>query len=623
MIQLESRQAQGFVMIRRRALVPLQTTDPFLLDNAWKERPLDAPLVRPKPSFCRDRLRMFLSPSTMTFSLTRIVLLRALALVYFVAFTVALRQNKALIGDDGITPARYELLEARQRAVERKKQRDQWLDGLLGDTRKKRSPLTTFKLRIQKHAIYQRLREVLWDRADRMGRPLMSVFWLAGKNNYERLNPWLDAVAVMGMTLSGLVGTLGAANVPILLTLWICQRSLMSVGGCWYGFGWEPQLAEMGFHALFLVPLLSLQPIPLSNPTPHSIVIWSFRWFLFRIMMGAGLIKFKSNDRKWKDLTAMNYFYETQPVPSVLTRTMHFMPTAFHKFEVLINHFVEVVAPWFLILPFVPCQIRRAAGLIQIIFQLVLISTGNLSFLNWLTMIPAIACLDDACLRRLFAPSRVVEASIMAAVAKAPTIPVVPVLFGALVTWLSVPVVQNLLAKRQQMNASFDPLRLINTYGAFGVVDEVREEWIISSAASRDMEEEWKEYEFKVKPGNVHRKPRWITPYHYRLDWQMWIASSCRTLDRSPWLYRFLIKLLQRNQGVQDLLAEDPWKDSTQAPKYIRVDAYKYKFHRPGEAKDGGYWEREFVRRVYPPQGAATLESLQEEIQASQPGRPI
>jgi lipase maturation factor 1 len=460
-----------------------------------------------------------------------------------------------------------------------------------------------------------------------MGRPLLCILWLANDkgnstgNNYSRLDPWLDGVALTGMFLSALVGILGAANVPILLTLWICQRSLMAVGGCWYGYGWEQQLAELGFHALFLVPLLCLEPIPSMPVSP--IVVAAIRWHLFRIMMGAGLIKFRSSDRKWTELTAINFFYETQPVPSVLTRKMHFMPATWHKWEVLANHFVEVIAPWMLIVPWLAPSARRWAGLIQLQFQTILICTGNLSFLNWLTMVPAIFCLDDAFLQGpffSFSHTHVVEASIAAA-AFTSTTPrrLVSVAFGALVAWLSIPVVNNLLSPRQQMNASFDPLRLINSYGAFGVVNEQREEWIISSAA--EVACEWKEYEFNVKPGPIDRPPRWITPYHYRLDWQMWIAASFRTLDRSPWMYRFLWKLLRRDSQIQQLLSKDPWKDAELAPKYIQVDAYKYRFHR---GKQGPYWDREFLRRIYPPQGgAATLSSLEENIKSATPYRPI
>jgi lipase maturation factor 1 len=440
-----------------------------------------------------------------SYYLTRIVFLRALAFVYFVAFSVAFRQNKALIGDRGITPARFWLEEARERAAQRREKREQWLQRTFDENgrtsgEKRKNPdakglgvwISKGVFRIRKSALFQRTREVLWDRADPMGRPLLTVLWFA--KDFSTINPWLDGVALTGMALAALVGTLGAANAPLLLALWICQRSLMAVGGCWYGFGWELQLAELGFHALFLVPLLSLNPIS-TTPVPF-IVVWAIRWHLFRIMLGAGLIKFRSGDKKWRDLTTMNYFYETQPVPSVLTRTMHFMPAAWHKFEVLTNHFVEVVAPFFLILP-CPLALLRFGGFLQMQFQTILISTGNLSFLNWLTMVPAIFCLDDAFFRSRFSSMRALEASIAAAVNN-PTVSrrVITLMFGALVAWLSVPVVKNLSSKQQTMVSSYDPLRLINSYGAFGVVSETRQEWIIKSAV--ELDGEWKEYEFKV-----------------------------------------------------------------------------------------------------------------------------
>eukprot|EP00521_Asterionellopsis_glacialis_P011450 CAMPEP_0195302310 /NCGR_PEP_ID=MMETSP0707-20130614/30875_1 /TAXON_ID=33640 /ORGANISM="Asterionellopsis glacialis, Strain CCMP134" /LENGTH=194 /DNA_ID=CAMNT_0040365525 /DNA_START=6 /DNA_END=593 /DNA_ORIENTATION=- len=190
------------------------------------------------------------------------------------------------------------------------------------------------------------------------------------------------------------------------------------------------------------------------------------------------------------------------------------------------------------------------------------------------------------------------------------------------------------------MNTSFDPLRLVNTYGAFGSVNDVRTEFIISSAATP--EGPWKEYEFKVKPGNVKRHPRWISPYHYRLDWQMWIANTVGDINRSPWIYNFLLKLLEQDKGVLKLLASDPWKQSSSTPirtttsssklgdttksdgdnensnstqndepKYIRIDKYKYNYHKKmaGE-KDPPYWDREFVSKVFPPVSADDLKDI-------------
>jgi hypothetical protein len=316
-------------------------------------------------------------------------------------------------------------------------------------------------------------------------------------------------------------------------------------------------------------------------------------------------------------LTAMYYFYETQPVPNPLTRYLHWMPKAWHKGEVLINHFVELIAPWLLIVPGLPVGWRRAGGIIQLVFQSILISSGNLSFLNWLTMVPAIACLDDAFLAKLFGPATQLSAATAATTATTSFgRQVASWAFLVLIAQLSVPVVRNLLSKKQVMNSSFDPLRLVNTYGAFGTVSEQREELIISSATGLDGP--WKEYEFKVKPGNVRRGTKWISPYHHRLDWQMWIAATCKNIDASPWMYSFLVKLLQRDTQVSNLLAKDPWKDSSEAPKYIRLDMYRYNFHKPTKGeKDAPYWDRKFLRRVYPRQGIASLESLKYEINPS------
>ena len=193
------------------------------------------------------------------------------------------------------------------------------------------------------------------------------------------------------------------------------------------------------------------------------------------------------------------------------------MPPLWHKGEVLTNHLIEVVMPWLLLVPncFLPVGWRRLAGLSQIIFQGVLICSGNLSFLNWLTMVPAIMCLDDAFFSGFFGSGARQAAAQAAAAAITPSLArrVGSVSFLLLILQLSIPVVRNLLSKEQIMNGSYDPLRLVNTYGAFGVVNEHRDEFII--LGSSDLVT-WHEYEFKVKPGDVYRKPRWISPYHMR-----------------------------------------------------------------------------------------------------------
>jgi len=155
------------------------------------------------------------------------------------------------------------------------------------------------------------------------------------------------------------------------------------------------------------------------------------------------------------------------------------------------------------------------------------------------------------------------------------------------------------------MNGSFDPLRLVNTYGAFGTVEEERVELIIEAA--KDDNGPWREYEFKVKPGKVNRIPRFISPYHYRLDWLMWIAAlGGGNIGQNPWMYSLLKKLLEQDPEVMKLIAVDPFEGAK--PKYIRVMKYKYSFGK----KDEDYWVREPMGEVFPRQGLCSLDVLNE-----------
>lgn len=583
----------------RRRRQTQQDRQPIQWNNDKQTRVVSPPIIT-KLSATTDVLVSSLENSSAF--LVRIVFLRALALVAAVAFTIAWRQNKGLIGDTGICPARNVLDNAQRRGTEKRKRRLAWRQTYGAKARQSWIGRT-----IENIPWLGSWKERLWDRRD---RPLISFLWLA--KDRSRLDRWLDGVSLVGLVLSLAVFVKGAANVPILLCIFLCQRSLMAVGGPFYAYGWEKQLAETLFHALFLVPLISLDPVP-TLPVSRQ-VQWTIRWILFRVMIGAGLIKLRSKDIKWKNATAMRYFYETQPIPNPVSRFMHWMPNWWHKCEVWTNHFVELVAPWLIIVPGLPTPLRRMAAMIQLAFQSILMATGNLSFINWITVVPAIMCLDDAFLQGLFSDSMLKR---VAQVSSSCTMPlsrqVVNLAFLGTVMFLSQPVVRNLMSSKQLMNASFDPLCLVNTYGAFGRVEEERIEYIISATSSLD--EEWREYLFKAKPGDPFIKPRWVSPYHYRLDWQLWIAACFRDVRVSPWIFNLLLQLLERNPNVTALLRNDPFQDDEYPPKYIRVDAYKYEFYRPERGDENPpYWRRQFVRRVYPRQGLASAETIRTEL---------
>src|SRR5207245_7356233 len=236
---------------------------------------------------------------------------------------------------------------------------------------------------------------------------LPGIFWFDLSDRFLVVSAWAGA----GLSL---LVMLGYANGILMAVLCGLYMSFVHIGQDWYGYGWEIQLLETGFLAVFLCPLLDGRPFPrLPPPTP---VVWCLRWLVFRIMLGAGLIKLRG-DPCWRSLTCLYYHYETQPIPNPLSRRLHFMPRWFHRAGVVFNHVAELGAPWF---AFWPRLARHAAGVVLLAFQLFLIASGNLSFLNWLTIVPILACFDDSLLGRVL-PTRLVARAARAAADAAPS----------------------------------------------------------------------------------------------------------------------------------------------------------------------------------------------------------
>jgi lipase maturation factor len=394
----------------------------------------------------------------------------------------------------------------------------------------------------------------------------------------------LYGLAYAGVALSLLL-VAGCANVPLLALLWFLYMSFCHVGQIFYAYGWEILLLETGFLAIFLCPLVDVRPFPTRAP-PSMVVMWLLRWVLFRVMLGAGLIKLRG-DPCWRDLTCMLYHYETQPLPNPLSWYLHQLPPAFHKLEVLGNHFVELMVPWTL---FAPRRLRHIGGVFLVGFQVYLIFSGNLSWLNWLTLTLCIPCFDDAALARLIPRRLRARLSELRAARASLARRVTTSALAALVIYLSIGPVRNLMGARQAMNASFDPLHLVNTYGAFGSIGKRRQEVILQGTYDQTVTEstQWLEYEFKCKPGDVYRRPCVVSPYHYRLDWQIWFAAM-EDYRSNPWLVRLVAKLLAGDAGAASLLATNPFERGP--PKFIRAELYEYRFTRFGDPT-GAWWTR-------------------------------
>src|SRR3954466_5921370 len=459
--------------------------------------------------------------------LARFLLQRGLGLVYLIAFVVVLEQFRPLLGEDGLLP------------------------------------------------VPQFLARVSFQKAP-------SLF------HFRYSDRLLVAVAVTGIVLSlavvaGIPDLLPAPiTVAIWLLLWALYLSIVNVGQTFYAFGWESLLLEAGFLAAFLGPSSSAVPAPL---------VWLFRWLLFRLEFGAGLIKMRG-DRCWRDLTCLAYHHETQPMPNPLRWWFHRLSPRLHRVETLANHATQLVVVFGLLLP---QPIAGVAAAVMVITQGYLLISGNFAWLNALTLVLGLSVLDG----RWWAAVLPVERP--ADLATPTWFLMLSIVLGAVVAGLSVGPVRNLLSSGQRMNTSFDPLRLVNSYGAFGSVPRVRRELVVEATDDPHPGPgtEWREYEFKGKPGDVRRRPPQWAPYHLRLDWLMWFVALSPAYGRS-WLTTFLGKLLVAAPVTLRLLRSAPFGDAR--PAAVRVLLYRYRFTTRAERREtGAWWHRTYERQLVAP----------------------
>ncbi|WP_329558479.1 lipase maturation factor family protein [Streptomyces uncialis] len=405
-----------------------------------------------------------------------------------------------------------------------------------------------------------------------------SVFHLRSDDRFLACWAWTGC-AVSAALLAGADALLPLwAGMLLWAVPWVMYLSVVNVGQTWYGFGWESLLLETGFLAVFLGN---------DEVAPPVLVLLLLRWVLFRVEFGAGLIKIRG-DECWRKLTCLDHHHETQPMPGPLSRFFHHLPKPVHRVEVAANHVTQLALPPLL---FTPQPVAGWAAALMIVTQLWLVLSGNFAWLNWLTIALAASALDlsGPAGPREFPPAPVWYEAVVIAVT-------------VLVAVLSYRPARNLLSRRQVMNRSFDPLHLVNTYGAFGSVSRVRYEIVVEGTAERTPRTDtgWRVYEFPGKPTDVRRRPGQFAPYHLRLDWMMWFAALSPAYAR-PWFGAFVERLLSGDRDTLRLLRHSPFPPDA-PPRYVRARLFRYRFtSRAHRRETGAYWERTYVRDFLPP----------------------
>jgi lipase maturation factor 1 len=523
-----------------------------------------------------------------TYFLVRSIFLRALGVIYLVAFVSLWTQISGLIGHNGILPT------------------DRFMTAVAQQCDQQGIAPARYYL-------------------------LPTLCWINSSDGF--LHFQCAAGAVLACLLIFRV-----APVACLALLWLLYLSLVTVGREFLGFQWDALLLETGFLAIFFAPRQWLPRVaatprrsdveatPSSRLSLHSLfgvrllwqrgvaftfcdggvaatsppsrlVLWLLRFLLFKLMFSSGCVKLASGDPVWRNLTALTFHYQTQPLPTWIGWYAHQLPLWFQKLSCAGMFAIELGAPFLI---FAPRRLRFLGGLSIAFLQILILLTGNYTFFNWLTLALCLLLLDDNVLMKS-AFSKVQRPISHNSARRWPRAVTVPLTIVVAAIYLLQ--INRALGKRPVWllpaavaEAWLSPLRTLNGYGLFAVMTTERREIIVEGSNDGV---NWLPYEFKYKPGDVNRRPAIVAPHQPRLDWQMWFAAL-GDYRQNPWFVNFCDRLLQGSPEVLALLDKNPFPDHP--PRQVRASLYDYRFTDPaGRRIAGAWWKREFIGEYLPP----------------------
>lgn len=417
-----------------------------------------------------------------------------------------------------------------------------------------------------------------------------SIFWLNTSDSF------LQLVCVAGAAVSTLA-LFGVLTGPMILIAWFLYLSICNVGQVFMSFQWDSLLLETGLLTAFFASWKMQEPSPLSPDFKKQaegswVFLWLIRLLLFKLMFLSGLVKIASGDAAWRDMTAMNYHYETQPLPVPLAWFVAKLPEFMQKLSTFMMFVIELGFP-FLIFGIRPLRMLAVGGLVFL--QLLIISTGNYAFFNWLTIALSISALDDQMLIGFLPHSLQMNLNMHAATLRSKLSETFKFIIpAAIIGTISLGFFVNTFIHSavvpppvKWMISLADPLRSFNSYGLFAIMTTKRPEIVIEGSNDGQT---WTEYEFKYKPGNIKRMPPSVAPHQPRMDWQMWFASLAPD-QVAPWFSLLVDRLLEGKPEVIALFDHNPFPEGP--PRMIRAVLYDYHFSDfDGLFKRGEWWSR-------------------------------
>ncbi|MGA2777443.1 MAG: lipase maturation factor family protein [Steroidobacteraceae bacterium] len=407
------------------------------------------------------------------------------------------------------------------------------------------------------------------------------VFWWDASDAAIQAVCWAGA----GLSLLLIFNRLSRLSLLLLYGLYL---SLLYGGQTFMTYQWDTFLLEGGFLAW----VMSVARTP---------GLWLLRWLLFRFMFMSGVVKLLSGDPNWWNLTALSYHFVTEPLPTPLAWYAAHLPAAVLKGATAATFVVELGLPFLI---FCPRRLRFLGAFGILLLQSLILITGNYNWFNLQTMLLCLLLFDDAALQQLL-PRRWREYLLARAPARAPPRSPPRIATAAVGAFSVLIVVCSLVEMDQRFGGDppalaaaidrwIEPLHIVNAYGLFAVMTTQRDEIVIEGSNDGI---DWRAYEFRYKPGELGRRPRWNIPHQPRLDWQLWFAA----LDdprRLPWFSRFLAAVLKDEPAVMALLEKNPFPD--RPPVYVRAQFYEYTYADDADRARGLWWNRRPLGLYFP-----------------------
>ena len=406
---------------------------------------------------------------------------------------------------------------------------------------------------------------------------LPTLFWL------DSSDAALRGAAVAGAVVALLLALGWVRARPALILLFVLYLSLYHAGQIFTAFQWDTLLLETGFLAIFLAD------------APTRLIVVLFEWLLFRLRFLSGYFKLASGDPSWGDLTALDYYFETQPLPHVGSWYAHQLPHWLLKAGAGFTLFAELVVPFFI---FLPRPFRIFAASVTILAQLLIIATSNHNFINLLTILLCLFVLDDRIVARVL-PAPLLERIQRGARRAHPGRAAKALLIA--VAGLIVVLSSSMMLASQTSRPLPGPLLALNeippSYGIgnlfhlFPTMQVERQELRIFGSYDGKT---WEPYRFRYKPDLLNRAPQFIVPHQPRLDWMMWFVPP-QWPDTGFWFEPFLGALRQNRAAVTRLLEHNPFEGKA-PPRLVRVLAYRYRFTTPEErSHTGNWWQADYL----------------------------